>query len=50
MIKQATFIDAGVEYINGDGKERMNIKAAISLLQRPRWKEVICDLYNALCS
>jgi hypothetical protein len=37
-IRKVSFIDAGIEYIDGDGITRTNIKATISLLRRPKMK------------
>ncbi|HEV8081752.1 MAG TPA: hypothetical protein VGP55_01040 [Chitinophagaceae bacterium] len=38
IVKQSTFIDAGIESIADDGKKRINIKADISILRRPKIK------------
>lgn len=38
IVKQFAFIDAGIESIADDGKARINIKAAISILRRPKMK------------
>ena len=37
IVKDIYFIDAGLDYITGD-QDRINIKAAFSLLQRPKRK------------
>ncbi len=38
IVKKGSFIDAGIEYVDGDGITRTNIKAAINLLRRPKLK------------
>lgn len=38
IIKDASFIDAGVDFVFGDTDNRFNIKVAFSLLRRPKVK------------
>lgn len=36
FVKDIYFIDAGIDYIDGDTERRINIKAAFSILRRPK--------------